>query len=93
MRRVAITGLGIVSGFGDEVHAFWDAILAGRSAVREVQLPGLPVIPAVTVPDFDADAALVRGPANPWARGGQLGAGAVVAIAWVVAIGVWAALG
>ena len=76
MRRVAITGLGIVSGFGDEVDAFWDAILAGRSAVREVQLPGLPVIPAVTVPDFDADAAVGRREAKRMDRVGQLAAAA-----------------
>ena len=76
MRRVAITGLGIVSGFGDEVDAFWDAILAGRSAVREVQLPGLPVIPAVTVLDFDADAAVGRREAKRMDRVGQLAAAA-----------------
>ena len=55
MRRVVITGLGIVSGFGNDVDGFWDAILAGRSAVRELQLPELPPLPAVTVPAFAAE--------------------------------------
>ena len=55
MRRVVITGLGIVSGFGNDVDRFWDAILAGRSAVRELQLPELPPLPAVTVPAFAAE--------------------------------------
>ncbi len=60
MRRVVITGLGIVSGFGNEVEGFWDAILAGRSAARAVELPGLPPVPAVTVPPYDAEAVLGR---------------------------------
>ncbi|MGI9188467.1 MAG: beta-ketoacyl-[acyl-carrier-protein] synthase family protein [Gaiellales bacterium] len=60
MRRVVITGLGIVSGFGNDVDGFWDAVLAGRSAVREVELPGLPPVPAVTVPDFAAEDVLGR---------------------------------
>jgi 3-oxoacyl-[acyl-carrier-protein] synthase II len=60
MRRVVITGLGIVSGFGNEVDGFWDAILAGRSAARELVLPGLPPVPAVTVSPFDAEVVLGR---------------------------------
>ncbi len=72
MRRVAITGLGIASGFGNEVGAFWDAILAGRTAVREVDLPGLPTIPAVLVPDFDVDAVIGRREAKRMDRAGVL---------------------
>ena len=60
MRRVAITGLGIVSGFGNEVGAFWDALLAGRSVASVAELPGLPPLPAVRAPDFDADAVIGR---------------------------------
>jgi len=60
MRRVVITGLGLATGLGNEVDAFWDALLAGRSAVRTLELPGLPSLPAVTVPDVDAEAVLGR---------------------------------
>ena len=60
MRRVVITGLGLATGLGNEVDAFWDALLAGRSAVRTLALPGLPALPAVTVPDVDAEAVLGR---------------------------------
>jgi 3-oxoacyl-[acyl-carrier-protein] synthase II len=62
MRRVAITGLGIVSGLGCAVATFWDVLLAGTSAAGEVALPGLPTIPAVTVDDdaLGAEAAIGR---------------------------------
>ena len=60
MRRVVITGLGLATGLGNEVDAFWDALLAGRSAVRTLELPGLPSLPAVTVPDVDAETVLGR---------------------------------
>ena len=61
MRRVAITGAGIVSGLGCDVGAFWDALLAGGSAAREVALPGLPPVPAVIVDDATLDAEAVVG--------------------------------
>lgn len=37
-RRVAITGAGVVSPLGNSVHAFHDALAAGRSGIR--RLPG-----------------------------------------------------
>jgi len=54
-RRVAVTGLGIVSTFGNAVDAFWDAVLAGQTGGSDVALEGLPVLPGVRVAEFDAD--------------------------------------
>jgi 3-oxoacyl-[acyl-carrier-protein] synthase II len=56
MRRVAITGLGVVApnGFGKE--AFWDACVNGRSGVRPIgsfDASAHPVRIAAEVPDFD----------------------------------------
>ncbi len=73
-RRVAVTGLGIVSAFGDDVDAFWDALLAGRSAATEVRLEGLPPVPACVVGDVDADAAVGRREARRMDRSGLLAA-------------------
>jgi 3-oxoacyl-[acyl-carrier-protein] synthase II len=36
-RRVAITGIGVVSPIGNDVSAFWDALVAGRSGVAKIQ--------------------------------------------------------
>jgi nodulation protein E len=58
MRRVAITGLGVVSALGVGVEAFWDGLSAGRSGTRRVTLvdPGLLNTPiAAEVPDFDPE--------------------------------------
>lgn len=61
MRRVAITGVGIVTGFACDVGRFWDAVLAGASAARAVELPGLPPVPVVTVDDAELAAEEVVG--------------------------------
>ena len=37
-RRVVITGLGAISGLGLNVTAFWDALKAGHSAIRPLDL-------------------------------------------------------
>jgi 3-oxoacyl-[acyl-carrier-protein] synthase II len=39
MRRVVITGIGIVTCFGCDVGAFWDDLKNGRSGVRTLQAP------------------------------------------------------
>ncbi|GAB5470265.1 MAG: beta-ketoacyl-ACP synthase II [Rhodospirillales bacterium] len=36
MRRVAITGLGLVSPLGSGVEATWERLIAGRSGIREI---------------------------------------------------------
>lgn len=58
MRRVAITGLGVVSALGVGVETFWGGLQAGRSGTRRVTLAdasqlNTPI--AAEVPDFDPD--------------------------------------
>jgi 3-oxoacyl-[acyl-carrier-protein] synthase II len=59
-RRVAITGLGLVTPIGCNVAATWEALLAGRSGVAPISLfdaSGFPVRIAAEVKGFrDADA-------------------------------------
>ncbi len=81
-RRVAITGIGIVSTFGNELDAFWDAILAGRCGAQELLLPGLPPVPAVCVPAFDSDAVIGKREAR---RMDRVGIFATVAAAYALA--------
>lgn len=39
--RVAVTGLGVVSGFGSGVKPFWESLLAGKTALRPLgSVPG-----------------------------------------------------
>ncbi|MCH8901812.1 MAG: beta-ketoacyl-[acyl-carrier-protein] synthase II, partial [Chloroflexi bacterium] len=35
-REVAITGLGAVTSFGRDVTTFWEALVAGRSAIAPI---------------------------------------------------------
>ena len=81
-RRVAITGLGIVSTFGNTVDAFWDAILAGQTGGSEVALEGLPVLPGVRVADFDVDTVIGKREAR---RMDRVGIFAAVAAAHALA--------
>src|SRR5262245_52275613 len=56
MRRVAVTGLGVVAPNGVGRQAFWDACVEGRSAVRPIRsfdASGHPVQVAAEVQDFD----------------------------------------
>ena len=64
MRRVAITGLGVVAPNGIGKDAFWDACVHGRSgvgAIRSFDASAHPVKIAAEVPDFDMSP-FVRGP-------------------------------
>ena len=55
--RVVITGLGAVSGLGLNASAFWEALQAGQSAIKPLDLPmdGIKIPVGVTVPEFDAE--------------------------------------
>jgi 3-oxoacyl-[acyl-carrier-protein] synthase II len=62
-RRVAVTGLGIVSPYGGTLEDFFERVLRGESAVRHYVTDDQPQplsIPAVRCADFDANAALGR---------------------------------
>ena len=57
-RRVAVTGLGMVSPFGGDADDFFARILCGESAIRLYEHPTSPsrlVQPAVTCPLFDSE--------------------------------------
>lgn len=57
MRRVVITGLGILAPTGPNVRAAWDSAIAGQSAVRHISrfdTSALPVSIAAEVQNFDA---------------------------------------
>ncbi len=56
MRRVAVTGLGIVSPLGTGIERSWSGAVEGRSGIREItrfDISGFPVRIAGEVPDFD----------------------------------------
>lgn len=60
-RRVAITGLGLVTPAGCDVDTTWSTLLAGRSAVSTISLfdaSGFPVRIAAEVKGFDHAAAI-----------------------------------
>jgi len=56
-RRVVITGLGAVSGLGLNVNDFWQALKAGRSAIKPLDLPieKVKMSLGATVPDFEPE--------------------------------------
>lgn len=74
-RRVAITGLGLVSPYGGGLPDFFEHLLAGESAVRYLRTDDIPrplSIPFVSCPGFDADAVLGRPLAGTMDRFAQL---------------------
>jgi len=61
MRRVAITGMGVVSAMGVGLGAFWDGLMASRSGSRRVSIGDPSVLSiqiAAEVPDFDPETLL-----------------------------------
>lgn len=83
-RRVAITGLGLVSPFGGDLADFFARLLAGESAVRFLRTddPPRPLdMPFADCPGFDAAATLGRPLAGMLDRFAQLGVAAAFA-AW-----------
>lgn len=81
LRRVAVTGIGIVSPFGGSADDFFERLLAGQSAVQLYRRDNEPrpvAIPAVTCAGFDAAALFGRGHANTMDRFSQLGLAAAL---------------
>ena len=63
MRRVVITGMGVISPLGVGIDAFWDGLIHGRSGVRRITRFDPSPYPsqiAGEIPDFDAAAHLPR---------------------------------
>ncbi len=78
-RRVAITGLGLISPFGGDLPDFFERLLAGESAVYFLRTDDVPrplTIPFVSCPNFDVDATLGRPLAGTMDRFAQLGTAA-----------------
>ena len=83
-RRVAITGLGLVSPYGGDLADFFARLSAGESAIRYLLTDDLPrplSIPFVSCPTFDPDAALGKPLASMMDRFAQLGMAAAFS-AW-----------
>ncbi|MEO2068116.1 MAG: beta-ketoacyl synthase N-terminal-like domain-containing protein, partial [Desulfurobacteriaceae bacterium] len=56
MRRVVITGIGVVSPVGSDVKTFWENITAGKSGIGKItkfDASEFPVQIAGEVKDFD----------------------------------------
>lgn len=56
-RRVVITGLGAVSGLGLNATTFWQALIAGQSAIKPLILPmeNIKISMGALVPEFDPE--------------------------------------
>ncbi|HEX5126168.1 MAG TPA: beta-ketoacyl-[acyl-carrier-protein] synthase family protein [Rhodocyclaceae bacterium] len=83
-RRVAVTGLGVVSPFEGNAQNFFDSMMHGRSAIRLYQHPLASqslAVPAVYCDRFDAAQSVGRPLANTMDRFSQLG-GAAAFAAW-----------
>ena len=58
-RRVAVTGLGIISPVGNDVQTYWDSLVSGKcgiDVIRSFPLDDLPVKVAGEVQDFEPSA-------------------------------------
>ena len=83
-RRVAVTGMGLVSPFCGDLADFFGRLLAGESAIRFLRTDDVPrplAMPFVGCSGFSADAALGRALAGTMDRFAQLGVAAAFA-AW-----------
>lgn len=75
-RRVAVTGLGLISPYGGDRQDFFTRLLHGESAVRHLQTQDEPrplSMPFVSCRDFDAGAALGKPLASMMERFSHLG--------------------
>lgn len=74
-RRVAITGLGVISPIGCTIDSFWSALTQGRSGIRKIEsfpTEDLPTRIAGTIPDFAPESYLDRKQARHLDRAAQL---------------------
>ena len=77
-RRVVITGLGLITCLGQEVDLFWQALLAGKSGIREITLfdaSDFPCRIAGEIPEFDPTIFMPAKEARRMARNSQMALG------------------
>ncbi len=75
MKRVVITGIGVVSPIGTGKDVFWNALLAGESGIRPVSsfdTSAFPVHIGAEVPDFDPKDHLARQKPDSMGRASQM---------------------
>ena len=78
-RRVAITGLGVITALGSQIHEFWDHLLAGDSGIRRITQfdpTGMPCQIAGEIPAFDATEFVPAKEARRMSRVAQVALGA-----------------
>jgi 3-oxoacyl-[acyl-carrier-protein] synthase II len=78
-RRVAITGLGVVTALGSQIQEFWDHLLAGDSGIRRITQfdpTGMPCQIAGEIPAFDATEFVPAKEARRMSRVAQVALGA-----------------
>ena len=78
-RRVAVTGLGLISPFGGDLNDFFARLLVSESAITFLRTDDVPrplAVPFVCCQHFDPDAALGRPLAGMMDRFAQLGTAA-----------------
>jgi len=74
-RRVAITGLGLVTPLGVGIEPFWNGLMEGRSGVRAgegLDLEGMPTKYYAQLPEFDFDDYLDPKKAALWSVASRL---------------------
>jgi 3-oxoacyl-[acyl-carrier-protein] synthase II len=74
-RKVALTGLGLVTPYGEGVEIFWDGLMEGRSAVRPaegIDLEDMPTTHYGQLPPIDFDAHLDPQQSALWSRSSKL---------------------
>jgi 3-oxoacyl-[acyl-carrier-protein] synthase II len=79
MKRVAITGIGLITSIGAGRAKFWEALIEGRSGVGTVasfDTSSLPVHLGAEIKDFAPEQYLRRQPAETMGRASQLGVAA-----------------
>lgn len=85
MRKVAITGVGVITPVGCTVDTFWENIKAGRHGIAKIEnvdMTGQKVSLAAQVKDFDPDAYMDKHEArrlDPYARFATAAAAAAMA--------------
>jgi 3-oxoacyl-[acyl-carrier-protein] synthase II len=75
VKRVVITGLGVITPLGSDLDSFWQSLLDGRSGVRKVtrfDTDDLTCKIAGEIPDFDAEEFMLAKHARRMSRTSQI---------------------